>query len=162
MRIAGPWALVGLLLAAMLSCARADTPILTVRGKIGASGGPEIVTFDRQGLAGFRQHSIRTKTVWTDGVHTFRGVLLCDLLDAVDAYGDTVEARALNDYFVEIPIEDCRRYPVLLATEQDGERLTVRSRGPIWIIYPRDDFDELHNSLMDARWVWQLQELIVR
>lgn len=155
-----------LLLAAGLLALSLDTavaePVLSVSGNIEAVDGTGVATFDRDDLSRFSQHTIRTSTTWTEGVHEFRGVLLCDVLDAVGATGSVVEARAMNDYYVEIPAEDCRTYPVLLALEQDGAPLTLRDRGPIWIVYPRDDFSELNDSLIDARWVWQLRELIVR
>jgi hypothetical protein len=34
--------------------------------------------------------------------------------------------------------------------------------GPIWIVYPRDDFPELQLETVNARWVWQLTEIEVR
>ena len=44
----------------------------------------------------------------------------------------------------------------------DGEELRVRDKGPLWIVYPRDDFPELDNRLIRSRWVWQVKELMVR
>jgi hypothetical protein len=55
-------------------------------------------------------------------VSVFEGPLLCDLLERVGADGTVLQARALNDYVVEIPIGDCERYPVILALTRDGER----------------------------------------
>jgi hypothetical protein len=44
----------------------------------------------------------------------------------------------------------------------DGERLLPRDKGPIWIVYPRDDFPELTDIRYDYRWVWQLTRLEIR
>ena len=58
-------------------------------------------------------------------------------------------------------MSDFADYPVLFALKMDGRDLTVRDRGPIWIVYPRDDFSELRNERVNARWVWQLNGLTV-
>lgn len=92
----------------------------------------------------------------------FKGVLARTALERVGAKGSVVMASALNDYTVEIPIEDFLNYDVLLATEMNGEEMLVRDKGPIWIVYPRDDFPELQLETINARWVWQLTELEVR
>jgi hypothetical protein len=133
--------------------------LLEVTGQIAEEGAAR---FDRQALEALPQHRITTSTPWTDGVSVFEGPLLCDLLERVGADGTVLQARALNDYAVEIPVSDCERYPVILALTRDGERLSRRDMGPIWIVYPRDDFPELQLETINARWIWQLTELEVR
>jgi hypothetical protein len=73
-----------------------------------------------------------------------------------------VVATALNDYVASIPLREPYDYPVLLALKMNGEYLELRDKGPIWIVYPRDQFSELRNSMVDKKWVWQLSELEVR
>lgn len=133
--------------------------LLEVTGRIAPDGGAR---FDRQALEAMPQDTITTSTPWTDGVSTFEGPLLCDLLERLGAEGTVLRARALNDYVAEIPISDCERYPVILALTRDDERLSRRDMGPIWIVYPRDDFPELQIETVNARWVWQLTEIEVR
>jgi hypothetical protein len=48
---------------------------------------------------------------------------------------------------------------VLLAWSMDGEELKVRDKGPIWIIYPQDDFAELRTEETKNKWIWQLKSL---
>ena len=55
---------------------------------------------------------------------------------------------------------DFERYPVLFALRMNGQDLST-DRGPIWIVYPRDDFPELKNETADTRWIWQLSKLTV-
>lgn len=142
--------------------AGADT-LLTVKGRVelppGSEGG---VRFDRKALEALPQHQITTSTPWTDGVSTFEGPLLCDLLGRLGSSGSIVQARALNDYVIDIPMEDCERYPVILALKRDGQELSRRDKGPVWIVYPRDEHPELQLETINARWVWQLIELDVR
>ncbi len=133
--------------------------ILTVSGAIDA---PSPVRFDLAMLRVLPGHTIRTTSPWTDGVATFRGPLLRTVLAAVGARGTTITARALNDYAAAIPIADARRYPVLLALTRDGEPLSRRDKGPIWIVYPQDSYPELKTPVVHQRWVWQLHRLEVR
>jgi hypothetical protein len=118
--------------------------------------------FSREDLEALPQHETRTSTPWTDGVSTFEGPLLCDLLDKVGAEGTLLRAKAVNDYEVDIPIEDCRRYPVIVALKRDGQPLSRRDMGPLWIVYPRDDHPELQLETINARWIWQLIALEVK
>lgn len=136
--------------------------VLTITGNIAHADASGAVRFDLAALRAFPQHEVRTSTAWTDGVSTFSGPLLCDLLDAVGADGAVLHARALNDYAAEIPVDDCRRYPVILALERDGEALSRRDKGPIWIVYPQDTYPELRSTATYYRWVWQLSRLEVR
>jgi len=153
-------AAIAVLLSPALATAAEDSEVLLeVTGRIAGDGGAR---FDRQALEAMPQHRITTSTPWTDGVSVFEGPLLCDLLERVGAEGTVLQARALNDYAVEIPIGDCARYPVILALTRDGERLSRRDMGPIWIVYPRDDFPELQLETVNARWIWQLTGIEVR
>jgi hypothetical protein len=136
--------------------------LLTISGRIAHMSAPGRAEFDRAALKAFPQHTVRTTTVWTDGVGTFEGPLLCDLLDRVGADGKTLFAQAINDYAVEIPADDCRKYPVVLALTLDGRELHRRDKGPIWVVYPRDDHAELRTEQVNTRWVWQLDRLEVR
>jgi hypothetical protein len=136
--------------------------LLTVTGRIEHTTAPGRAEFDRAMLEALGLHTVRTSTVWTDGVLAFEGPLLCDVLDRVGASGKTLVARALNDYWVEIPVEDCRRFPVLLALKRDGRELQRRDKGPIWIVYPRDAHAELRSQEVNTRWIWQLDRLEVR
>ena len=152
-----------LLAAGAAMAAGHSETLLVVSGRIaapGAAGGG--ARFDRAALEALPQHEIKTSTPWTDGVSTFEGPLLCDLLAGLGANGTELRAKALNDYVVDIPIADCQRYPVVLALNRDGKPLSRRDMGPIWIVYPRDDYPELRLETINARWVWQLIELEVR
>lgn len=113
-------------------------------------------------IQGLPSHSLHTTTAVTDGVSQFEGVLMRDLLDLLYAEGKTVTAQALNNYSVDIPISDFHEYDVLLATHMDGERLLPSGKGPLWIVYPRDDWRQLQDIRYDYRWVWQLHLLTVK
>jgi hypothetical protein len=133
--------------------------ILTVRGRIAVPGG--VARFDRGLLLAGGTDELRTATPFTDGVSTFSGVLVSRLLDRLGADGTRAMTRALNDYAVSIPIEELRGYPVLLALDQDGRALSVRERGPLWVIYPFSEYPELDDRIHRQRSIWQLTDIEV-
>lgn len=136
----------------------AETPLLTISGRI--AQGP--VTLTRSDLEGLPQHRLTTATSVTDGTPAFEGFLMRDLLALLEAEGEEVVATALNDYRVTIPLSDFLEYDVIGAMTMDGETLSARDKGPIWIVYPRDDHRDLQDIRYDTRWVWQLQTLHVQ
>ncbi len=136
--------------------------ILTISGAIKNTNDGDTAVFDKDMLLQFGTHELRTTTSWTDGVKVFEGVRASDVMDAVGAYGTTITATAINDYVVEIPVADFEKYGVLFAFTMDGVELTRRDRGPIWPVYPRDDFSELRNRAADKKWIWQLVSMEIR
>ncbi len=135
--------------------------ILTVSGNIAVTNAGDVAEFDRAMLEALPQVTLTTTTAWTEGQTTFQGPLVRDVLQLVEASGELVTATALNDYAVEIPSVDFEEYDVLLALLMDGERMSVRDKGPIWIVYPQDDHAELQTVEYNARWIWQLRSLNV-
>jgi hypothetical protein len=136
--------------------------VLKISGNISRENSDGIVKLDWATLESIGVTTLRTTTVWTVGEVEFEGVLARDVMEAVGARGSEVVATALNDYAVTLPLEELYQYPVLLAFKMNGEYLQVRDKGPLWIVYPRDQFPELRNSMTDKKWVWQLSELEVR
>lgn len=135
--------------------------ILTVSGAIRNTNGDGIAELDRQTLKSLPMTKLETTTPWTDGVRTFTGPLVRDLLDFVGATGTKIRARAINDYAVEIPVRDLWADRVIVAMTMDGERLLVRSKGPLWIIYPWSENQNLQNVEIYARSIWQLRTIEV-
>ena len=136
--------------------------ILTVSGNIEGLGSGAVVRLDRAMLEALGTTTLKTSTVWTSGEVVFEGVLVRVVLDALGAAGHEVVATALNDYVATLPLQELYQYPVMLAFKMDGQYLHVKDKGPLWIVYPRDQFPELRNSMTDKKWVWQLRELEVR
>lgn len=137
-------------------------PILSVSGKIKLSNSNEQARFDLAMLDTLAQHSIKTETPWYDQPRTFSGPLARDLLKKIGAQGVSVKATALNDYAIDIPISDFYEYDVVLATRIDGKTLSVREKGPIFVIYPFDQVPETKNEVIYQRCIWQLNRLEVK
>jgi hypothetical protein len=118
--------------------------------------------FDRAALEAMSIETVETTTAWTDGPQVFEGPLARDVLAAAGVEGETVRAVALNDYAVDIPRSDFQRYDVIIALRHNGKAMSVRDKGPLWIVYPRDDHPELQSSAQNDKWIWQLHRLDVR
>lgn len=136
--------------------------VLSVAGNIQHANADKQADFDYPLLDSLPQHEIRTGTPWTEGVHTYRGILLKDLLDRVGAEGKTMRAIALNDYYIDIPLDELRDYPVVLATHQDGRLMRIRDKGPVWLILPLRDYPELNTKKFHEFMAWQLRRLEIR
>ncbi len=136
--------------------------ILTVSGAISNVNGPHEATFDMALLKTLPKSKITTKTIWTDGTSTYEGVRLKDLLAAVGATGKNLHAIALNDYAVDVPVSDATAGGPILAYSVDGADLPVRSRGPLWLIYPFDDDAKYRTEVIYTRSIWQLNRIDVK
>ena len=44
----------------------------------------------------------------------------------------------------------------------NGQEMTVRNKGPLWIVYPVDQFDELKKEIYSIRSIWQLARLTIK
>ncbi len=146
-------------LVASLAAPQANAPVvLDVTGAV--AGGR--ASFDLAALGAMAQARIVTTTPWTKGETTFEGVDGAAFLKAIGATGKTIKARALNDYAVEIPVEDFQTKGVIIATRVNGERIPVRTNGPLWVMYPFDSDPSLKTKTFTYRAIWQLRAIDVQ
>jgi len=135
--------------------------VLTIRGRIQRANQGEQATFDMAMLEAPAQNSFTTKTPWFTQARKFTGPLLREVLNLVEAKGSTLRVGALNDYRIDVPFDDVRRYDVMLARLIDDRPITVREKGPLFMIYPFDSDATLRNALYYSRSVWQLKTIDV-
>jgi len=76
--------------------------------------------------------------------------------------GGTLHVIALDGYTADIPVQDFRDYPVILASRMNGEPMPVEDKGPLFIIYPFDLRPELYNDVYFGRSVWQVKAIDIR
>ncbi len=136
--------------------------ILTVTGAITNTNGEGAATFDLAMLEALPGHETRTTTPWYDGAQDFSGPLGSALLEAVGATGDTLVVTAINDYVTEIPVSDFETWPVILATRYNGQIMSVRDKGPLFVIYPFDSDATLNTEIYYGRSAWQVKSIEVR
>lgn len=141
--------------------------LLTVGGAIGRGNAQDAAgkleaRFDRGMLEQIGVTEVNTATPWHSGVVRFEGVLLRAVLDWVEAHGSNLYARAHNEYSATLPVSDATRYDVILAMKLNGETMTLRDKGPLFIIYPFDADKALQTDMTYIRSVWQLRRIDVR
>ena len=107
------------------------------------------------------QETFTTTTTWTEGDVTFSGVPLSHLLTHANAAGATLRMVALNDYAVDMPIDEIGDLYPIVATRMNGEQMHVRDKGPYWIVYPYDSDPGFRTETTYARSIWQLKSLSV-
>lgn len=133
--------------------------LLVVKGAITNTNIEKEARFDRKLLESLGVTEIVSGSAWHPQGTVFRGVLARRLMAAVGATGKSVSAIAANDYKVTIPLSDFAKYDVLLATHIDDQELRLRTKGPIWMIYP--DGVDLPPLVRQERMIWQLTEMHV-
>ena len=118
--------------------------------------------FSLEDLLAMPQTTVITKNDYVDSTTKFQGPLLSSILERLEIdRSANLKMVALNNFASEAPASDAYEFNVILAVLRDGERMTVRDKGPIWVIYPMDDNPELQDEAYNGRLVWQLKEISV-
>ena len=136
--------------------------LLAIGGQVRNTNRGTQALFDMPMLERLPQTSINARTPWYPSLRKFTGPLLRDLLQMVDAQGLNLRASALNDYRVDIPVADAQRWDVIVARLLDDQPMTVRDKGPLFIMYPFDTHPELRSPVYFTRCAWQLTSIEVR
>ena len=136
--------------------------MLTVEGNISAPNQGAKAQFDMAMLEKLPQHTFTTQTPWEPKPVKFSGPLLKDVLAAVKASGSQLTAVALNDYKISLPVTDATQFGVMLAYRMNDEVLSVRTKGPLFVIYPFDSQAELKSAKHYERSIWQLKAIDVQ
>ena len=146
-----------------MSAALQTKALLTVSGRIGRVNNDTTNSYDftESDFLKLTQSSITTGTSWTP-TSVFVGPLLLDVMQAAGVTSGTLTFKTLDDYSAPIPWEDLVRYGVILAHSQDGKRLSNKRWGPLWTIYPRDQYPvALKGPIAESRFIWQVNRIEV-
>ncbi len=130
--------------------------ILTVTGPDGAEA-----MFDLEMIDALDQTVTVVETPWYDGTQEFSGPLISELMAHLDVSGSELSIVAANDYAAAMPWSDIENYPVILATRHNGNTMSLRDKGPLFVIYPFDTYPELRNEVVFSRSVWQVKAIKV-
>ena len=135
--------------------------ILTISGKVADKNTPTSAIFDMAMLEKLPQQTFTTLTPWDKKPIKFTGPLLRDVLAAAKAQGTVIKAAALNDYQTSIPLDDAQKFDVILAHKMNGESIPVKTKGPLFIVYPFDSKAELRSTVYYERSAWQLKSMAI-
>jgi len=140
-----------------------DGPVvLTISGKIANMNAGQTAAFSMRMIEALPQQTFTIKTPWYPKPMQFTGPLLRDLLGAAGSSGSKVITAGLDDYKTEIPVADTVQYNMLVARLLNGKPMSVREKGPLFLLYPFDSKPELQTERYYNRSTWQLVRLTVQ
>ncbi len=134
--------------------------LLSVTGDITRTNDGDAAVFDREMLESLDWTRIETFTHYTDGPQEFAGPTLASLLATLGVADGVLRAVALDDYVVDIPVSDLEAHQIILAMRHNGRQMRVRDKGPIWIIYPAANVDDI-GERQKSHSIWQLVRIDV-
>lgn len=133
--------------------AQDDAVLLTIRGM----GDDRHLT--RSDLEAMETVSFDTTTIWTEGVQNFTGVPLSAIVASLGVRKGTLLASAVNDYTIEFPVVDAMQAGPVIAFLRNGAPMSVRNKGPLWLVYPFDQDPAFQTELAYSRSIWQMDRL---
>jgi len=128
--------------------------LLTIEG---AGSKTQTLTYDM--LRDLPMVDYQTTTIWTDGIQKFQGVPLKALLADMAHGMSEVKATAVNDYAVSIPLSEINDEAPIIAYKVNDKRMTLRGKGPLWLVYPYDRSSQYRSEIVYSRSIWQLTRL---
>ncbi|WP_051242311.1 molybdopterin-dependent oxidoreductase [Stappia stellulata] len=144
--------------AGMAGAAAETSAVFRIDGNIDSAVPLQLTRADLEAIG---MHDVVTVTPWNDELTTYTGPLIRDVLAHVGAKGDSIVAVALNNYRVVFPVSDTRDYDVILAVRVNGEPIGLRQRGPVRVIYPWSEREELRSEVYYSRAIWQMNGMTV-
>ncbi len=133
----------------------AGPPRLTVVGPEGER------VYDMADLRALGVTEVTTGTPWTDGVVRFTGVALAQLLGDALPPGGTLRLIALNDYEGVMPVAELDPSVPVIAYLRNGRPMSVRDKGPFWVVFPFDSAEQYQSEQVYSRSVWQLVRIVI-
>ena len=133
--------------------------ILTVTGNVAATNTDQGAVLDLGMLEAIGTTTIETTTIWTEDMQRFEGVSLIALVRELGLSGKNLRATAINDYAVEIPMSDAVEDGPIIAYRLNGETMSVRDKGPLWVIYPYSADAKYRTEVIYSRSIWQLDRI---
>lgn len=133
-----------------------DTFLMIRSESLPAGEQPGEIALSESQLLALPTHTITTATEWTPRSR-FEGPLLSDVLALAKVRGKSIRLFALDDYSITIPWSDMDRYGIILAHSQNGEHLSKRKFGPLFLVYPRDQYASMLDTPTGTeKFTWQV------
>jgi hypothetical protein len=133
-------------------------PVLTITGNVPHA--PVSLSVDELEAMGLE--SMTTVTPWHDGPVTFEGIPMERLMAHAGVETGQIEVAALNNYFVQMPLDAVIKAEGLVATRKNGTRMPVPDKGPLFLIFPFSDRPELKTESYYSWSVWQIRQITVK
>lgn len=140
-----------------------EDALLSITGLVNPNRPDGSFSFNEEDFLKLGTVKLVTTTAWTSRSE-FVGPGLSSVLRAANVSPKAKEMRfyAIDAYEITIPITDVAKYKPVMAHTQNGVRLTIPTRGPVFLVYPRDQHPELLNIKGQAQFVWMVCKIEVR
>lgn len=125
-------------------------------------------TFDFEALRALPAVTIRPTLEYDARVHTLRGPLLGQVVEATGTRMDPtlrLVLRAIDGYSVTLTLAQVRRYRFIVATHLDGQPLPLGGLGPLWAVFDTDRHADVMARPLAERYAqcpWGLYHLDVQ
>ena len=138
--------------------------ILTVTGEITNKNSGDADVFDMATLEKLGLVKYEVNDPWLNAKNTYTGILVSELLRFVGAApsASIITVAALDDYQMDINISDIQKWPILLATQTNGNYMAIDSNGPSRIIFPHDTYSDIDPVAYKDLWVWSVKAIEIR
>lgn len=133
--------------------------LLTITGEITETNKADAAVLDIELLEDIGTVTFTTTTIWTEGEQTFTGTPLYLITERFGIEDGVLIATAINDYAVNIPVSDAVEGGPIIAFERNGKPMSVRDKGPLWVVYPYDSDSSYTTEQVYSRSVWQLERI---
>ncbi len=123
--------------------------------------------FDYRALTSLPAVSIRPTLEYDAKVHTLRGPLLGQVIEATGARMDhtlKLVLRAIDGYTVHLTLAQARRYRFIVATHLDGRPMPLGGLGPLWAVFDADRHPDVATRPLAERYAqcpWGLYHIDV-
>ena len=94
--------------------------------------------------------------VWVNKTVTYTGVKLSTIIQEYNITSEWLKMTAINDYSIKVPIIDAEK-GAFIAYLADGKPMKIRDKGPLWVLYPFGENEELEIDTYRNRSIWQLK-----
>ena len=142
-----------------------DDVILKVLGAIGNTNSGETLSFDMETLERLGLVEYTIEDPWQEHEEVaYTGILLSDLLEyaGITDTATNIHMVALDDYAVDISLEDIQKWPVMLATRADGKYMSIENSGPTRIVFPFHSNPEIDEDIYKVLMIWNLRDVEVQ
>lgn len=146
--------------------ADSDSALLTVTGKITNpnSADKKSHVFSFAELQALGNTTIQSTTPYAAKAQ-YTGPLMRDILKAAGAAPGATKVIlvGVDGYLARAPMSDFQKWDVVAAHSQNGARMSLETKGPIWLMYPLDKNQKvLGNNDTATKLVWNLVTIKVQ
>lgn len=142
------------------SVSKNDDTVLVIQATANSGCTNNTLQLSETSLLGLPQQQFKTHHSWSAEAETFSGPLLEDVIKIACGDATKINLKALNDYSVDVDFTVAKSFRPIVAHSINGSRLSVRDKGPLWIMVPSDDLKVVSKE-MDGMLIWQLSDITI-